>query len=423
MSNPRYYQVNALQKVNEAPSNSWVILAMPTGTGKTFVACDIIKQEHAIGRSVCFVVDRLVLLDQASKALHENQVFHDVIQGQKKHLGFQVGDARVAVASSQTLEKALDLIKEFDTIIIDECHSIRQKFLDAIPFDKKVIGLTATPINRTLIKYYEKKLINVITTNKAIEEKYLVPIEPHVGTRREGMSQIDMTGKKKVAGEYTDKDVADSARQITGNIVEEYLKKTSQLELMGAKTLVFAATVKHGEELLEEFNVAGCNFGHVSYLSGKSKSEKEIDRFHKGELRGLISCEKLGKGFNDPEVQIMVCARTYASSVQAWFQMLGRGLRACEYLDKKVVHLFDHSGNYERFFPAMEGFYEYGMEELEDSPFKACKKCGKIYPVDNLEDEFICMACRPKRPKKRKRGIGTRGGLCRGRRITILRAA
>ena len=389
----REYQREALRKVCELkPGDYPIILTIPTGGGKTFIGCEFIKYQNTQGRSCLFVVDRLSLLSQASKDLFENEIIHDVIQGQRKTLGFAVNGVRNAVASSQTLERNLELLEAFDVIIVDECHTIRPGFMNAITDERKrayiVLGLTATPINKKLCKYYRTELINVTTTNKLIGQGVLVPVEAHEATA------IDMSGKRKIAGEYTDNDVADAAGKITGDIVGDFHETATKLGLAHAKTLVFSANIAHGKELQEEFAGKGYEFGHLSYNS--PDCERIIKQFHANDLQGLISCEKVGKGFNAPEVQILVCARTYASSTQAWLQMLGRLTRASKIIEKLVGHLFDHSGNYRRFYPAMDAFYQYGMDELETMPFRACAKCNIVFPTENKDSKFICSSCKPK---------------------------
>lgn len=391
----REYQRKALERACALkPGDMPIILTLPTGGGKTHVSCDFIKFQNMQIRSCLFVVDRLALLSQASKALSENEIIHDIIQGQRKRLGFTVNGVRNAVASSQTLERNLELLEYFDVVIVDECHTIRPGFLDAITEKRRkkyiVLGLTATPINKKLCKYYDRELINVTTTNKLISEGVLVPIEVHYST------QIDMSGKTKVAGEYTDNDVADAAGKITGDIVEDFHETATKLGLTHAKTLVFSANIAHGKELQEEFAAKGYDFGHFSYSHSDIECDRIINSFHANDLQGLISCEKVGKGFNAPEVQILVCARTYASSTQAWLQMLGRLIRSSKLIDKTVGHLFDHSGNYERFYPAMDAFYQYGMDELELIPFRPCVKCNLVFPTEQKDGKFLCPSCKPK---------------------------
>ena len=112
-----------------------------------------------------FIVDRLTLLKQASKALFKNRIMHDVIQGKRKSLGMRFHDADIAVASSQTIERDLSILDGFDNLIVDECHTIREQLLEYAKGKFRIIGLTATPMGNELPRFYREDVISVTTTN------------------------------------------------------------------------------------------------------------------------------------------------------------------------------------------------------------------------------------------------------------------
>ena len=388
----RYYQDEALASMHEVCDNESAILSCPTGGGKTHIACNFIRDEMEKHRSTMFIVDRLTLLKQASKSLYNNRIMHDVIQGRRKSLGMQFHNCDIAVASSQTIERDLSILDSFDNLIVDECHTIREQLLDYAKGKFRIIGLTATPMGNGLPRFYKEDVISVTTTNTLLGEGFLVPAKVYIAT------PIDMKGAKKFGNEWTDKVAGERASKITGDIVKEYSEKVKELGLDNPKTLVYSATVDHGNELLKEFLRAGFNAESFSYQMSQKVCEDKLDRFLDGRLRILISCEKVGKGFDDPEVEVIVAARPYQSSLSSHIQQIGRGMRINE--GKSHFHLFDHAGNFDRFLPAMEEFYQYGIDNLESGQFSTCSECERMFPSKSISEDGICRGCAKKRSGK-----------------------
>ena len=69
--NLRDYQIKAVEDLRSRFSGGRkrLILQMPTGSGKTVVACEIIRRSLELGRKVIFLVNRRELAFQASEKL------------------------------------------------------------------------------------------------------------------------------------------------------------------------------------------------------------------------------------------------------------------------------------------------------------------------------------------------------------------
>jgi len=231
------------------------ILCAPTGAGKTLVATMLMDEARKKHSRVAFVVDRINLVDQTSAVLDEYGIEHGVIQaGHWRRQGYQP----IQICSAQTLEKR-GFFPDLQLLIVDEAHAIRKETASLIKNrpDLRVIGLSATPFTKGLGQLYSN-VINVTTTNKLIEEGFLVPLKLYSATAP------DMSGAKIIAGEWSEKDIEQRGMAIVGDIVAEWIDK-SRLHFGGpAKTIVFSATVDHGEELCRQFNAAGFNFQQIS---------------------------------------------------------------------------------------------------------------------------------------------------------------
>ena len=243
-----------------------------------------------------------------------------------------------------------------------------------------------------------------MTTNQLIASGNIVPVKVVCA------EEIDMTGAAlNSMGEWSDNDVEQRAIPICGDIVSEWEKYVKKYFGAVVKTLVFSATVKHGEELVKEFRAAGYDFEQVSYRDKyqDGKRSDSIQRFREGKLLGLISCEALAKGFDVPDALCLVSARPYRKSVASHIQQLGRIMRA--YPGKEYGLVLDHAGNYLRHADAVEEFWLRGWNTLDDGKvkdFKAVKKerkerkcfrCNVVMPANT----DICPDCGAKRPSRR----------------------
>lgn len=353
-----------------------MILSIPTGGGKTVIAKHMLADCNAKGRRAVFVADRIALIDQTSATLDRYGIPHGVIQGQ--HWRWRPWE-RIQVASAQTLVKRG--WPEADLIIIDECHGLQKTVTEKIAGREKVcIGLTATPMTKGLGKHYDS-VVTVTTTNKLIRDRFLVPFRVFAA------SEPDMKGVKAVAGEWGDNDAAEKSMPIVGDCVAEYLRHGS-----GKKFIAFGCNVAHCEELQKQFAAAGVVCELYTYQTDDDARTQIVDEFRKPDsyIRGLISVSALSKGFDVPDVEVIIMARPLKSSLAEHLQILGRGLRIHHGKDECIV--LDHSGNCVRFWSAMHDFLENGVTELDDGKKKEkpqakpkekkpvkCPKCKHVH--------------------------------------------
>ncbi|OVE74576.1 restriction endonuclease subunit R [archaeon D22] len=151
----RPYQLRAIQALQESveKGNQRFLFEMATGTGKTLVSAGVIKLflRTGVAKRVLFLVDRLELENQASKAFtnYLKNDFKTVIYKENK------GDwrhAEIVVTTVQSLmfnNKYKDLFSptDFDLVISDEAHRSIGGNSRAVfeYFTGYKLGLTATP--------------------------------------------------------------------------------------------------------------------------------------------------------------------------------------------------------------------------------------------------------------------------------------
>lgn len=408
MSSPielRSYQVDAVERVRAhfRGGGRTPLIVAPTGAGKTVIGAYLMKAAGDKGTRTSFLVDRVNLVDQTSAMFDRYGIDHGVVQaGHWRRRDTE----KLQVCSVQTLEKR-GFFPDTALLINDEAHCMRKQTTELITkaTTMKVVGLTATPFAEGMGKLYDG-LINVTTTNRLIEDGFLVPLQIYAAVKP------DMTGAKVVAGEWTDSEIQARGHAILGDIVSEWIDKTKHHFGGPVKTIVFSASVAHGAELCEAFNAAGYNFQQLSYEDRNDEERREkIAEFRKADsaITGLVACEVLTKGFDVPDVMCGVAARPYRKSFSSHIQQLGRVMRP--FSGKEFALWLDHSGNIMRFLGDQQDLFANGVKSLDiESPDKKtrnpkeegenekalkCSQCGYVMPPRAPR----CPACGHARPR------------------------
>jgi superfamily II DNA or RNA helicase len=379
--NLRSYQEQTLIALREgfAKGKRAQILYAPTGAGKTEMAIELMRATKAKGNKAAMLLDRIVLCDQTSKRLEKYQIDHGVMQaGHWRYRPYEP----IQVCSAQTLEKR-GTFPGLNLLIVDEAHQTREQTMEFIKNnpDVRVIGLTATPFTKGLGKVYDN-VVSTVTTKQLVEQKILVPLRVFVA------KEIDMTGARKVAGEWSQQEASTRGMKITGDIVSEWIEKTLEIFRKPMKTIVFASGVDHGVHLARKFQIEGYNFICISYKDDEEWKKKVIEDFSKPDtkIQGLIATDILTKGFDVPDVAIGISARPFSKSLSSHIQQMGRVMRGCE--GKEFAVWLDHSGNYLRFREDWEEVFDQGVDELDEGKEKA-----KREPSDKVKEDSKCPKC------------------------------
>lgn len=377
----RDYQCESLERLRAGirAGHRAQILYLPTGGGKTEVAMALMLATSKKDNHTAMVMDRIVLCDQTSQRLAKYGVPHGVMQANHWRERFH---ERIQVCSAQTLEKR-ERFPRVDVLIVDECHAQRRQIVEFIKANPQVmvVGLTATPFTEGLGALYTN-VVCPTTTAELVAQGHLAPLRVFIA------KEIDMTGAKKVAGEWSQDEAGKRGIKITGDVVAEWVRKTNEFFGGPRKTIVFCASVAHGEDLARKFREAGYNFALVSYRDTTAYKQEAIEEFRKTDsaVHGLIACDILTKGFDVPDVMIGVSARPYTKSLSAHIQQMGRVMRPSE--GKTFALWLDHSGNYLRFRDDWEQIYQSGVDDLVDDREKPRRE-----PTEPEKKESYCPAC------------------------------
>lgn len=400
----RPYQKSCLEKLREgfAQGKRTQILYSPTGSGKTEMAIALLDATKKKGNKAAMLLDRIILCDQTSQRLERYKIDHGVLQS--GHWRYRPHE-NIQVCSAQTIEKR-GSFPGLSLLIVDECHAMRKQTIDFIKNnpDIRVIGLSATPFTKGIGKVYEN-VVSTVNTSELVEQRVLAPLRVFIA------KEVDMTGVKKVAGEWNQSETEKRSMQITGDVVQEWIKKTNEIFGKPVKTIVFCSGVEHGADLSKKFAEQGYNFISISYRDDDQFKRDVVEDFARPdtEIHGLIATDILTKGFDVPDVLIGVSARPFSKSLSSHIQQMGRVMRG--YPGKDFAVWLDHSGNYLRFQEDWENIYQGGVHELDDSKEKPrkektdkekearkCPACGALWPGNS----DTCTHCGHVRQRKNK---------------------
>lgn len=399
--NLRSYQEECINSLRNGFSsgNRCQLLYLPTGAGKTECAIALLKASAEKGSRCVMVMDRRVLVEQTSIRLDGYSLDHGVLMS--GHWRFHTYKS-IQICSAQTLEKRGSL-PNMKLMIVDECHNTRAQTAEFIKNNKDVfvVGLSASPFTKGLGQIYSN-VVNGPTTKQLVEKGMLSPLRVFIA------KEIDMSGAKKVAGEWSQSEASERGIKITGDIVNEWIKKTHEIFGEAKKTIVFCAGVAHGLDLSEKFKEAGYNFVSISYKDDEETKAQVLAEFSKPDstIHGLIATDILTKGFDQADVMIGISARPFTKSFSSHVQQLGRIMRP--HGDKSDAIWLDHSGNFLRFLEDWEDLYHNGVRALDDGKEKAkkeptekekeaakCSNCGELWgPLD------VCQHCGHVRPRR-----------------------
>lgn len=369
--------------------NLRVIAVLPTGGGKTFTFCHIIKLAIDRGRKCLILTDRIELLRQAGGVLSQFQLTPiEVKAGTRPYLGGVLYTAMVETLARRIDQKDYQYwLKSMDLIIIDECHM--RSFDKVFPFfrrDSRVIGFTATP-NRMgneaqLVEFYDDICVGV-EIQYLVENGFLSkPIYYAV--------ESDLSGIRTVQGEYDQNDVAKrySERKLYRGVVDNWNKHAR-----GTKTLVFCANIASSKELIDEFASHGITARHMDSKMKKSDRSEVLRWFHSNPKAVLCNVGILTKGFDEPSIETVILYRP-TTSIALYLQMVGRGSRIHKPTGKTEFKVLDFGDNIRRL-----GYWhrvrEWSLEtknkqrnKKDAAALKKCERCEAFIPAQQVTCNF-----------------------------------
>ncbi len=408
---PRNYQRIAINRTVEAIAKRQdrALLVMATGTGKTYMAFQIIWRlwKSGLKKKILYLADRNILVDQT--IIGDFKPFKNSmtkIYHKKMDTSYEIYLSLYQQLSENDTDDSLAMLKEnfnqdfFDLIIVDECHrgSAREdsnwrKILDY--FDKaSKIGMTATPKETKEVSNidYFGEPIYTYSLKDGIEDGYLAPykvvryaIDTDIYGYRPTKGKTDKVGELVEDREYGIKDfdkniVIDERTMLVAKKVTEYLKNTDRL----AKTIVFCVDIDHGERMrqaLVSLNQDLCadNHKYIMRITGDNdEGKKQLDYFIDNDsiYPTIVTTSKLmTTGVNCQTCKNIVLDNIFGENGMTEFkQIIGRGTRIKEDYGKMYFTILDFRNATKMFADPKFNGPEIQSEDYDPENYKGKKK-------------------------------------------------
>ena len=314
------------------------LYVLPTGGGKTVTYAAVAEGAAERGNRVLILEHRKELIRQASLALAGMGIRHQVIapanvvasirRAHIERFGWPMIDpnAGVAVASVQTLAVRMGWLAQFDPnlIVIDEAHhavaGTWKRIVDACP-SARLLGVTATPCRTNgqgLSDVFDVMVLGP-TMKELIADGYLVPPRVVAPPLRVDLSQVRRRGGDLDADAQAE--LLMSSREITGDAIEHYTRLAP-----GRPAIVFAANLKHAEEVAKAFREAGWRFEVIHGEMEDADRDRLIFGLADGSIHGLVNKDLISEGTDIPVAEVAILLRLTDS--ESWYlQATGRVLR------------------------------------------------------------------------------------------------
>lgn len=369
------------------------LVQMATGSGKTFTAVTSSYRllKHANAKRILFLVDTKNLGEQAEQEFmsflpnDDNRKFSELYSVQRLKSSFVAKDAQVCISTIQRMysllkDEPLDDVAEevnpaeqltkpreplpvgynakippefFDVIIIDECHrSIYNLWRQVIEyFDAYLVGLTATPDNRTF-GFFRKNVVSEYDHEKAIadgvnvgHDVFIIETEKTTqGGKVSASQQVEKREKltRKKRWEIQDEDEQYTSKQLDRDIVnpdqirtvvqafKDNLPRLFPNRAEVPKTLIFAKTDSHADDII---NTVRELFGEGNQFC--KKITYKIDEDPKSVLsqfrndyypRIAVTVDMIATGTDVKAIECLLFMRDVKSR-NYFEQMKGRGTR------------------------------------------------------------------------------------------------
>jgi type I restriction enzyme R subunit len=370
---PRYYQLNAINRVVEAVAKGQnrILLVMATGTGKTYAAFQIIWRlwKAGVKKRILFLADRNILVDQTKT--NDFKPFAGAmtkITDRTVDKSFEVYLALYQAISGA--DETKDIFKQFsreffDLVIVDECHrgsavenSAWREILDYFESATQ-IGLTATPketVDVSTQEYFGEPLYTY-SLKQGIDDGFLAPykviridLDKDLTGWRPEKGRVDKYGEVIADRVYNQQDfdrtlVLEQRTKLVARKVTEFLKATNRFD----KTIVFCEDIDHAERVRqalvnENADLSAQNRKYVMRITGDNPEGKaELDNFIHPEERYpvIVTTSKLlTTGVDCRTCKVIVLDQTIKSMTE-FKQTIGRGTRIEEDLGKLYFTILD----------------------------------------------------------------------------------
>ena len=335
------------------------IIQMPTGSGKTRTAMEIISnylKNAEEGTIVIWLAHSRELCEQSFQCFVEvwqylaNKSLKAVRSWGTHSLPPPYTKSMFIVGGFQKLHSSLrknpnvfeHISPRVGLIVVDEAHkavapTYREVISNLMGNNSKLIGLTATPgrtdfdETKEMSEFFFTSKVNInapdgiseiemLKKRKVLSQVTYVPIESPINFELSPAQKRKLEDTFDFPPGFLKKVASSNIRNI------EIMKKLIQSCSEGRKILFFACNVKHSRFIMSLLIYFGIKAAHVDGTTSIHRREEVIEGFRNGDVQVLCNFGVLTTGFDAPNTDEVFIARP-TNSVVLYSQMIGRGLR------------------------------------------------------------------------------------------------
>ena len=367
----------AYKKLNKTLANKkCATINHATGTGKSFIALKYLYENR--NKKYLYLAPTYEILDQLMNDCHK--------------IGITSSDINVDTMIYKNLLKMNmnEIYEKYDGIILDEYHRAGAKetykqikklkyLLDNSEDDKKIIGLTATPIRyldraRNMTKeLFDDVVASVLSLSEAMLDKIL-PVPMYINSKiacreeyQKVLRKVNRLADSKEKAEFL-KRLEKTASKINNgekdnkDLFKKYIKDKK------GKYIIFCDNIRKLDEYYKKVDYWFSDIGEVQKYkvhSGqkRDKNKEELAQFNndKKGLSVLLCVDILNEGVHVDDIDGVILLRKTMSPI-IYFQQIGRALSFSG--RNKQIKIFDLVNNFKN-HDAIYAIYTELEEELK----------------------------------------------------------
>lgn len=353
-----HYQKRIKDNINirlNADAISTFMVQMPTGSGKTYTAQEVLVdtlRSPKFNKYIVWIVDSKELAEQAlmsfkqlwklkgDKPINAFRLYESFepdfalfSNGGVVFAGFDKFNSVITNSNHKAYEKIWYLIENTELVIVDEAHkSIAETYNNCIKCftnrNSKLIGLTATPgrsdpdETKELVDLFSNEVVKITNEDGSAINDIIGYLQDHeyLANIKAYLLETEINVDESVEGRILETLSKNSSRN------EKIMDQIELADKNNESTLVFACTLDHVFAL-----TILCRHKQIKseFIVGETDSVKRIEilnSFKNKEINVLINLDILSTGIDIPKLDKLIITRPIGSPI-LYSQIIGRALR------------------------------------------------------------------------------------------------
>ncbi len=341
----RYYQKDAIQKMNEPWSSMKQLIQMPCGTGKSVVIANYLKNQNY---DHIYIFSPLRVL--AKQNLYNMGKYMDdyekILVDSDKDGTRSIEEIRKKMVKkcilSSTYDSVLDVIDKIadhsknSIVIVDEAHNLYDDLVNILNKFQKVVLLTATP-SKKMKEILQCNTLYEYKMDKAIEDKYICDYRIYVPYLEDCEDNIP------VEFSMYEKEVVAKVMYLINSMLMKGCRRAIVYLKSVDECITFNNIFKH---VMEEYHYLPYWCGRINKDTNDKERTECLDEFQKEKVRSdtlhiLSSVRILDEGVDIIKCDsVFICGGNHSGNEIRTLQRMCRANRLDSMNPNKIAHCF-----------------------------------------------------------------------------------